>query len=181
MKDKQTQNYARRKYEIIPYNIDWQKQFADESQKIQAIFGDVSIEHIGSTSVNGMFGKPCIDLLIILDNLDSIEKYTSQMETIGYSYAGDLVTDDAVLFRKMKDDSVLANAHFFPAGHVHVKEMLGMRDYLRSHPGEVLAYSNLKKFLYEKYPNDYASYRKEKDIFMAQLIKRQSYSDNHAV
>jgi GrpB-like predicted nucleotidyltransferase (UPF0157 family) len=50
--------------------------------------------------------------------------------------------------------------------------MIGVRDYLRSHPEEVNAYSLKKKELYTLYADDYASYRKYKDEYMNELIKR---------
>ncbi len=56
--------------------------------------------------------------------------------------------------------------------HAHAKEMLEVKNYLRNHPEEVKIYSDLKNRLYEKYSNDYAKYRKEKDLYMAKLIKR---------
>jgi len=172
MKDKQSASYDRRKYIIIPYNVNWKKLFEEEAQKIKNIFGDICIEHIGSTSVEGMAGKPCLDFLIIPKNLDIVIKKITEMENIGYSYAGEYVTKGALLFRKMKDNTILANVHFFPENHIHIKDMLIVRDYLRSHKEEVEAYSNLKNKLFNKYPNDYANYRKEKDLYMVELVKR---------
>lgn len=166
-------NYDRRKYQIIPYNKGWDKLFEEKAQQVKNIFGAVQVEHIGSTSVDGMYGKPCIDLLVVLENLDDIsEDKIIKMSNLGYSYAGAFVMDDARLFREMKDDRVLANIHFFPLNHKHIKEMLTLRDYLRNHKEEVKAYSLLKQDLYERYPNDYASYRREKDEYMDHLLKR---------
>jgi GrpB-like predicted nucleotidyltransferase (UPF0157 family) len=50
--------------------------------------------------------------------------------------------------------------------------MLNLRDYLRNHPEEVLAYSACKKDLESRYANDYASYRKFKDEYMEKLKER---------
>ncbi len=67
---------------------------------------------------------------------------------------------------------LLANIHFFPHGHSHLEEILSLRDYLRSNPSEVKAYSKLKVNLAEKYSQDYESYRKYKDEYVAELMKR---------
>lgn len=165
-------NYDRRNYTVTPYNLGWQKLFQEKVQQIKSVFGDVKIEHIGSTAVEGMYGKPCIDILVLLENLDIVKAKVSDMESLGYIYAGAFVMKDALLFREMKNDEVFANIHFFPLNHPHVKEMLGLRDYLRSHKEEVEMYSLLKKNLYNKYSKDYANYRKEKDEYMDALKKR---------
>ncbi len=172
MNEKKISNYNRRNYMVIPYNKGWEKLFKKEAQKIKKIFPNIPIEHIGSTSVKGMVGKPCIDFLVIPENLSIVKKNIAEIEKLGYLYAGEYVMKEALLFRKMKDSVVLANVHFFPKKHPHVKEILMVRDYLRSHKEEVKAYSLLKKKLYKKYPNDYASYRKEKDLYMVDLLKR---------
>jgi GrpB-like predicted nucleotidyltransferase (UPF0157 family) len=164
--------YKDRKYDVVSYDSNWPKQFESYAAKIKKIFKDVQIEHIGSTSVPGMDGKVCIDLLVIVKDLKTVEARIGDMEQAGFEYAGRFVREDALLFRIAKDNALLANVHFFPIGHPHNKEMIDLRDYLRSHPEEVVAYSNLKKELYSKYPNDYASYRKHKDEYMGGLTKR---------
>ena len=165
-------SYKDRKYNIVPYNPDWVNQFAEYKEKIQNIFKNVEIEHIGSTSVSGMSGKPCIDVLVIVSELKAVEEHIGDMEQVGFQYAGQFVTENSRLFRIMKDNTHLANIHFFPIGHPHNKEMLDLRNYLRVHPEEVKAYSELKNELYSKYANHYASYRKYKDEYMAELKKR---------
>ncbi len=164
-------SYKDRKYDVVPYDPHWPKRFGGIKTKLDVIFGSVQIEHIGSTSVPGMAGKPCIDVLVIVSDLQVVENHVSDMEQAGFEYAGPFVTDDSRLFRIMKDNVLLANIHFFPVGHPHNKEMLDLRNYLQSHPEEVEVYSNLKNDLYSKYQNDYASYRKYKDEYMNDLKK----------
>jgi GrpB-like predicted nucleotidyltransferase (UPF0157 family) len=167
-------SYSNRKYEVVPYDLKWAQQFEELKTEIQTVFPHAQIEHIGSTAVVGMVGKSCIDILVIVDNLDVVELHINEMESLHFEYAGAFVTKDSRLFRVMDDNVLLANIHFFPTGHPHNKEMLNMRDYLRSHEDEVRAYSELKENLYLKYPNDYASYRKHKDEYMNNLKERVS-------
>ena len=94
------------------------------------------------------------------------------MERAGFKYADQFVTENSRLFRAVEDNEVCANIHFFPVRHPHNDEMLGLRNYLRTHPEEVSAYSKMKSKLYLKYPNDYASYRKYKDEYVDNLNKR---------
>lgn len=167
--------YENRKYDVVPYDTNWPNQFEIYASKIRKTFGDdVQIEHIGSTSVPGMSGKSCIDVLVIVKDLKTVEGHINSMKQAGFEYAGQFVMNGSRLFRVMKDNVSLANIHFFPIGHPHNEEMLNLRNYLRVHPEETTAYSNIKNELYSKYPNDYATYRKLKDVYMENLKKRVS-------
>ena len=53
--------------------------------------------------------------------------------------------------------------------HPHVKDMINLRNYFRSHPEVIQEYSNLKFDLVKKYPDDYGLYRKYKDEWMEKL------------
>ena len=163
-----------RKYTVVLYNPNYVEQFEAYSKKIQNIFNDpsIKIEHIGSTAVIGMCGKPCIDILVMTENLGVVENHIQDMEKCGFEYAGSFVMDNSILFRLMKDGESFVNVHFFPIDHPHNKEMLDIRDYLISHPEEVKIYSNLKNQLFSKYPNDYNAYRKYKDEHMRGLMKK---------
>lgn len=165
-------SYSSRKYEVVSYDSSWVQRFEELKTKIQEVFGNVQIEHIGSTAVPGMSGKSCIDILVVVNDLQIVEDHINDMEKLGFLYAGEFVMKDSRLFRIMEENTLLANIHFFPVGYPHNAEMLNMRDYLRSHPEEVDAYSKLKEELHVKYPNDYASYRKEKDEYMNNLKER---------
>ena len=165
-------DYKNRKYIILPYDPKWVIDFESYAIKLRPVFPRARIEHIGSTSVPGMFGKPTIDLLVTVEDINKVEEKVSDMEQIGFSYAGEFVMPHTRLFRVMRENELLANIHFFPHGHSHVAEMIRLRDYLRSEPNEVKAYSKLKEDLAEKYSQDYASYRKNKDEYVAELMKR---------
>ncbi len=166
--------YKDRKYIVTSYDENWPRTFANETEKIKAVFGTdaICIEHIGSSSVPGMAGKPTIDILILVDDVNVADKYNQQMAEIGYKAKGEYVMPNTHLFVIEKDNVVFVNAHVFQADHPHVKEMLKLRDYLRTHPETVKEYSQLKVELYDKFKNDYAQYRKLKDAYMADLIKK---------
>jgi GrpB-like predicted nucleotidyltransferase (UPF0157 family) len=165
-------SYAARKFSISPYKASWRTVFNEYAQIIKEIYPEAKIEHIGSTAVEGMSGKDTIDVLVIVENLQQVQDKVDLMEAVGFQFAGEFIMRDSLLFRKMDGNELLANIHFFPAGHKHVGEMLGLREYLRNNPEEVKNYSALKLDLYTKYKDDYTSYRKYKDQYMKQLIER---------
>lgn len=165
--------YKDRRYEVGPCNTNWPREFEAAADKLRTVFGSTAdIQHIGSTAVPGMDGKPVIDILVLVDNVSAAETHRQEIENLGYVYAGEFVMPGAILFRKMNGDTLLSNVHIFERSHPHVREMLRLRDYLRDNPGEAKAYSDLKRDLYAKYKDCYAEYRKRKDEYMASLKKR---------
>ena len=64
--------YKNRKYSVEPYNPEWRKAFETEVKFLRPIFSDkaISIEHIGSTAVPGLAGKPTIDILITVEKIE---------------------------------------------------------------------------------------------------------------
>jgi GrpB-like predicted nucleotidyltransferase (UPF0157 family) len=168
--------YATRGYDIHRYDLVWPDRFLHLAAAIKGIWGldAVDIQHVGSTAVPGMDGKPVLDVLVLVGSPDKLDCHKEAMEAAGYIYQGSVVTDDSRLYREVRDGEIVANMHIFPHDHAHASEMIMIRDYLRSHPEDVEEYSTLKKYLKEKYPNDYASYRREKDAFMDGILKKRA-------
>lgn len=165
--------YKNRKYTIEPYNPNWKKQFEDEAENLRFIFSDkaISIEHIGSTSVPGLAGKPTVDILITVKNIEIADELSEKIESKGYKALGDHINQGSRLFVKEEGNTRLMNLHVFEAEHPHVKEMINLRKYFRSHPEKVEEYSKLKFDLIEKYPDNYELYRKYKDKWMENLLE----------
>ena len=53
-----------RKVIVLPYDSTWKSDFEKIKAKIENAVGDLilSVEHVGSTSVEGLSAKPCIDI-----------------------------------------------------------------------------------------------------------------------
>ena len=53
---------------VLPYDVSWQSAFEKIKDEIEEVIGDliIGIEHVGSTSVEGMSAKPCIDIDVII-------------------------------------------------------------------------------------------------------------------
>ena len=79
------------KYIIIEdYNPIWKDEFIKiKNELLEVLSGKIiSIEHVGSTSVEGLSAKPIIDIDIVIDNnFDEIKRL---LKTIDYIYEGDL-------------------------------------------------------------------------------------------
>lgn len=171
-----TKDYSNRKYDVISYDPDWVSKFLEEAKILSSIFGKyaIAIEHVGSTAVPGLAGKPTIDVLILVDNIVEVDALNQKMESAGYKVLGEYVMPGARLFVREADGTRLCNIHVFQKEHTHAKEMLRLRDYFRNNPELVKEYSQLKLDLIEKYPNDYRQYRKHKDEYVEKLLGKIS-------
>ena len=61
---------------IEDYNSNWQNKFEEEKKNLREIFKDtaVTIEHIGSTSIEGMSAKSIIDIAVGVNKLNDFKK-----------------------------------------------------------------------------------------------------------
>lgn len=73
---------------IKPYQKDWYEEYGIEKEKFISLFGGecIAIEHIGSTSVQGLGAKPLIDMMIGVTDLQITEKWIEDLLNIGYEY-----------------------------------------------------------------------------------------------
>jgi len=165
---------VRKRYSFQNYNSDWQKQFEELKGFLQQVFGDkvLKIEHVGSTSVEGMKAKPVIDVLVVVEGLQNLEIEKGKMQEAGYEYKENYIAPDTLIFFKLDaDGEKLNNIHICLQGSPKEKQFLVMRDYLRTHPDKMAEYSEIKEKNSLLYPDDYTAYRTAKAPYLEQLEK----------
>jgi GrpB-like predicted nucleotidyltransferase (UPF0157 family) len=165
-----------RKIEVVPHNPNWLNLFEVESSQITTALAEnvIAIHHIGSTSIETIYAKPIIDILVEVKSIDRVDGQNSGMEALGYECMGEFGIENRRFF--LKDNPVGIRTH-----HVHVFEVdsvqtvrhLSFRDYLNAHLEKAQAYSTLKQGLAEKYPYNIKEYIEGKDTFI-QEIDRQA-------
>jgi GrpB-like predicted nucleotidyltransferase (UPF0157 family) len=143
---------------IKEYDPQWPVLFEELRVKLSELLGNMvsAIEHVGSTSVPGLAAKPIIDLDVLLASADYFPEAIGRLATLGYEHQGDLGITGREAF------SIPPNlfAHHlyvcFPDSEEFRRHIL-LRNYLRSHPAEVSAYSRLKWNLFAEF-NDRTAY-----------------------
>src|SRR5881394_3428027 len=77
--------------ELAEYDPAWAERFEVEAALIAGAFGESAhqIEHVGSTSVPGLAGKPTVDIAVGVDRLDAVSSYVAPMRTSGFAYQPD--------------------------------------------------------------------------------------------
>ena len=157
-------DHSKRKYTVTPYDPEWKEQYNILAEQMGRVFEDCQpdIYHIGSTAVEGMAAKPLINMLVVVPDIRCLDRHLAELKRFGYEVHHDLVSQDTILAMKHKGDTRLENIHILPQGHAKIDEFLAFVEYFGVSPEEAEEYSNLKLELFEKYPDNYAAYRKEK-------------------
>lgn len=68
-----------------PYNKKWKDEFSKIKSMLIDCIGDliIDIEHVGSTSIEGLIAKPIIDIDIVFDSYDIFPSIVERLKTIG--------------------------------------------------------------------------------------------------
>ena len=165
-----------RKVEVVPYNPSWRSLFETEANQIAIALAEnvIAIHHIGSTSIETIYAKPIIDILVEVSLIAKVDEHHSLMKLIDYQCMGEFGIKDRRFF--LKDNSAgirIYHVHVFEVNSEQVHRHLLFRDYLTYHPEQAQMYSNLKQSLSNKHPLDIQKYMDGKDEFI-QEIDRQA-------
>ncbi|AQX05353.1 hypothetical protein BAX97_14905 [Elizabethkingia meningoseptica] len=180
------------KLTVEKYNPDWKKQFEILKKELEAATASIHtiIEHVGSTSVEGLSAKPVIDILVGIDaeeDLDKIppmlkgyvyyEKYNEDMPYRRYfvklkdvpaawSFPEHIKSGD-IIPERLHDHSLrVAHIHVIPVSSEHWIRHIAFRDYLRTHPEVRAEYQRLKEELAMRNWKDGNEYNAAKNDFI---------------
>ena len=163
-----------RKVVVLPYDMAWQSAFEKIRSEIKEAIGDliIGIEHVGSTSVEGMSAKPCIDIDVIIKDYSAFSAVIEGLKGIGYIHEGDLGIKDREAF-KYTDKPHLMMHHLYvcPQYSKELHRHITFRDFLRSNPEAVRKYSLIKEKAAELFPNDIDGYIEYKSPCIQELYK----------
>ncbi|QNO14258.1 GrpB family protein [Alkalicella caledoniensis] len=143
----------------------------DEEKLLNEIIGKeniVRVNHIGSTSVNGLLAKPTVDILLEIDNHCDVEEVIAILEENGYI---------CMAKQKLKPLNLTLVKGYTEKGfakrvyHIHIRHFgdwneLYFRDYLKANNDVATHYGNLKMSLKEEYQYDRDAYTNAKSEFI---------------
>lgn len=164
-----------KKVEVVPHDPQWRNAFETEAEHIDDALGDtiVAVHHIGSTSIPNIYAKPIIDLLVEVRNIAETDEYSSAMESLGYEAMGEFGIPGRRYFRKDNREGIRTHqVHTFKAGSAQIERHLAFRDYMIAHPEDAREYSELKRTLAEKHPQNPDGYMDGKDGFIQEIDRR---------
>ena len=171
---------------IEEYSSAWPKAF----DQLQAVYRRhlgsyvAGIEHVGSTSVEGLPAKPVIDIDLIIADHQLLNPVIGVLEGLGYQHVGDLGIPGREAFKRTSAHTPVNessqswpphNLYVSLAGSVSLKNHLAFRNYLRSHPGKARKYGQLKKRLAAEHPEDIDAYVGGKTDFITGVLKEMGF------
>ena len=120
---------------VEPYNPKWVIEFEKIKNEIIPIIGDsiISFEHVGSTSVVGLWAKPVIDIDVIIDD-GMLPVIIKELATIGYKHEGDLGISGREAFKYNEEEKSHLMKHHLYVCHkdnAELKQHLALRYFLR--------------------------------------------------
>ncbi len=159
---------------IVEYDPAWPEMAEAEIGRIAGAMGEVAvrIDHVGSTAVPGLAAKPIIDLQLSVADVDARSLYVGALEGLGYLFAPDPASPDFHFFGLPAARPRTHHLHVCAAGSEDERRHLAVRDYLRAHPDEVVAYAELKRGPVARAPGDRLAYIAGKDSYVAALERR---------
>ena len=161
-----------RAIEIVQYDPNWAEEFRMYASELNTALGElaVSIEHIGSTSVMGLAAKPIIDIDVIISSRIVLKKVIETLASIDYIHQGILGIPgrEALVKAEGKSHHLYVCSIDTPNLHNH----LIFRDYLRTHPDRIKAYSELKQRLAIQHYNNREMYTESKTKFINNILAK---------
>lgn len=157
---------------VLPYDKAWKTAFEAIKAEIEAALGDLClrVEHVGSTSVEGLSAKPIIDLDVVIRDYSVLDAVVQKMAAIGYIHEGDLGIKEREAFKYTNKPHLQAH-HLYvcPQNSRELHRHLTFRDYLRSHPEAVKKYSRVKETAAQLFPEDIDGYMAYKSPCIEEL------------
>jgi len=157
---------------VLPYDEQWKQDFQKIRSELLNALGPLAlrIEHVGSTSVQGLSAKPVIDIDVVIKDYTDLESVVSALGEIGYRHEGNLGIVGREAF-KYDGKEHLKKHHLYvcPEDSPELKRHLAFRDYLRAHPDAVREYGRIKEEGAKKYPRDIDRYIAYKSPFIHRI------------
>jgi GrpB-like predicted nucleotidyltransferase (UPF0157 family) len=168
---------------IEPYNPIWKTEFENIKRVISTELNDIipqiDIQHVGSTSVEGLFAKPILDIDIIIVNKTLLNTITLRLEKIGYNAKGEQGIPGRFAFRQKSEYVPLTNNNRkWQSHHLYVcyadslalKNHILFRDFLNNNEELKEKYSELKKSLTENFAITREEYTSKKTEFIVSVL-----------
>ena len=158
----------------LPYDAKWKSDFENIRQEIENAIGNliIGVEHVGSTSVEGLFAKPCIDIDVVIKDYSVFDDVVDKLGAIGYTHEGNLGIEDREAFKYMNKPH-LQTHHLYvcPQKSKELYRHITFRDFLRKTPEAAKRYGAVKEKAAQLFPDDIEKYIEYKSPCIEELYK----------
>lgn len=159
---------------VVPYDKTWKSAFEEIKNEIESVIGDliIGIEHVGSTSVEGLSAKPIIDIDVVIKDYSILDDVIDKLGAIGYIHEGNLGIEDREAF-KYEDKPHLQNHHLYvcPQQSKELHRHITFRNFLRKNAEAAKRYGAVKEKAAQLFPDDIEQYIAYKSACIEELYK----------
>lgn len=162
---------------ILPYQSAWPNKFQAEKEKLLDIFGDeaLGIEHIGSTSIEGLSSKPIIDIVVMVENHQGADMFAEDLTQIGYKF--DSSSTERNYYVKGDPVEYHLSIAYADQGGFWARQILFRDYYLRNHTEARGEYAELKESLLQKDPAGSDEYIGGKSNFVYKILSLAGWKE----
>ena len=158
---------------VMTYQTSWPEAFKEICEYLREVVPKrFPIEHVGSTSVEGLSAKPVIDIDIVYEQDEDRLFLISLLEGIGYIHEGFNGIPFRDAFKYEYSPYMKHHLYVVRKGSKAYKDHVYLRDYLRFHAKEKDAYGSLKEELAKAFPYDIDSYMNGKNSFIEEVLQK---------
>ncbi|NMP16333.1 GrpB family protein [Thalassotalea sp. Y01] len=168
---------------LFPHNSQWQEDFEREQRAILSAFcGAIDVFHIGSTAIEGLYAKDCIDVLGVVDDISAVAQSKQQLIDLGYVYKGEYGIVGRQYFsrpqaapqsrqqgKQQRNPQRKTHLHIYQAGDMQIDKHLHFVKVMQGNSTLIAELNQLKRSLAAKYPNDKEAYKMHKKCFYDRL------------
>lgn len=162
--------------EIVPYDSAWPEAFRRERSILVPLLEPWlagPIEHVGSTAVPGLAGKPVIDIMAAVRSLDASRPAIHALASVGYVHFPHR-PEQMHWFCKPSPEWRTHHLHLVPHDCELWRSRLAFRDELRRSDMLARQYARLKRQLAGQHRFEREAYTRGKSIFIEQVLTERS-------
>jgi len=133
---------------VVAADGEWPRRFEAEMRRLHHSLPAglaAEIEHIGSTAVSGLDGKPIIDMMIGITAPQRIAELVDRLEQLGYESLGEAGVPGRWALRRRRPAGPNYNVSVIARSGRRWTDNIAFRDFLRLHPDEARRYAEVKR------------------------------------
>lgn len=154
------------------YNYNWKQMYQEEYLKLKKLIKKyaIDIQHIDSTSIEGLKAKPIIDIVVTLNELQDFLKFKDNfIKKDGYTIKEDDQNDDYLVIKDI-DGVTKYLIHIVENNSERLGNYILFKKCMLECPEKLKEYEKLKEKLARKYRDDRKEYTKAKASFIENII-----------
>ncbi len=168
---------SNRAVRLMHYDPRWRQEFEQtRSSILQSCQGwVVAVEHVGSTSIDGLVARPTIDMLAGVTSTQARDAAAELIEGLNFGYTDSVEwAPEAVVMQKPRrttsgEPNPTHRLFLMPQGGQSWDRALRVRDWLRQHREDAIRFEEAKVQRWKSGEGELERYLSDKAIFFSHL------------